>query len=297
MKIFSNIFVFCFSVSTFAAVDFQFTYDDDFDSENIRHTIEQAGKILGGWLDHDATIHIQVNVARDFHGIAGCSSQFRKSSFLNPVLLEDGSIVQMEFYESELKPVVMHKIQKGIDLNGNEADGIMYVNTAAPNFFQPCDGEGKLGQEDMLATILHELTHSLGVSSAFYFIGQEKPEVFYSEFDKHIVDAKGRSLVEDFIKPLRRGERVGFSSRLYFSGKHSNEANGGLPVPLSQDLSHVYSLELGNSCEKLENCVISGQIVVNTLMQQPTRWCEQLPRGWGAIDKAILTDLGYSLRE
>lgn len=124
--------------------------------------------------------------------------------------------------------------------------GSIFFNTAIDWFFDPTPNSADdllTRQSDFLSTALHEIGHLLG------FIGS--------------VNAFSRLTVNQA-----------------FTGRNAISLNGGNPIPLSEDGSHIQFSPIWNPV---------GKVLMET--QQP-RGGRQLPT---RLDLAILDDLGYSI--
>ncbi|SFJ71113.1 beta strand repeat-containing protein [Planctomicrobium piriforme] len=230
-------------------IDFTFVYaggntigfNDPVNGSTYRSQLESCADTLGTWFETDTTIKIRVTSESDPSGNWLASA--------SPI---DTSVVHTQGFNNGGIPWI--KATGGGDANGTGNDANIEVNFA--NSFATGLGVGA-GQEDLVATYMHELMHAIGFVSnvtqggGSYFDTSTQ----WSLYDKYLSDANGTPIINQttFVlnKTLWNTVKVGGTSPstgLFFNGPNARAANGNQPVALyspavwaqgSSDGSHV----------------------------------------------------------
>jgi hypothetical protein len=195
-----------------------------------------------------------------------------------------------------LGEVVRTKLQTGVDLNGNRADGSVDVNFGNEwelDFNKPASNT----QYDFYSTMYHEFTHTLGFAS---FIGEFGDPIFgspsagnWNTFDRFIVDKNGTRIIDPATFAINQAAwdegsvgGAGPNEGLFFDGANAREANGGKAVSL-------YTPEMweeGSSVSHLD----SQDPAYANMMMLPTSAAGPYARDYSAVEAGILQDLGYT---
>lgn len=299
--------IFLFSIiitcSAMGSVVFEFIYDDTQNQVDlnllttIKCNIEQAGKLVGEVLDHDANIKIKVKFSFSLNALATGSSEYHVTYTTFPFLIEE-NFIEADMPDAYVRSVVLNKIVNGDDLNEEIADGHITINIEKLVVFD-FDDHVTFGKEDFIATIMHELTHALDFFSllskglAKFRLGDYFFEKFtHNSFDTLLIDENGKRFTDKF-----KDSDQFLNTRFYFNGENAQEANGGKPVPLHiRDRSHIDTEAQREMC-LIDASFSSTNTIVDHLMQAGgTAYFERLPRKWSKIERAILKDLGYRLK-
>lgn len=190
--------------------------------------------------------------------------------------------------------VIRTKLQNGMDLNGNKADGEVTVNFY-DDWELNYDESPSNGKYDFYSTMYHEFTHALGFAST---IGKNG-ETFYpsldawTTFDSFIVDKNGDRAINPSDYALNptawfNGSTGGASPAegLFFDGPNAVAANGGHAVGLYTP----EAWEDGSSGSHLDdqNPALAGMMMLATTGDGPSA------RDYSAVEVGMLADLGYT---
>ena len=195
-----------------------------------------------------------------------------------------------------LGEVVRTKLQSGVDLNGNRADGSVDINFGNEwefDFNKPASGT----QYDFYSTMFHEFTHTLGFAS---FVGEFGDPIFgspsagsWNTFDRFIVDKNGTRIIDPTTFAINQAAwdegsigGAGPTEGLFFDGPNAVAANGGRAVSL-------YTPEMweeGSSVSHLD----SEDPAYSDMMMLPTSATGPYARDYSAVEVGILQDLGYT---
>jgi hypothetical protein len=279
------------ATSANAEVRFEFDYSKaaEFNDPDLgparRASLEDAAFRVGSQFNNEATIQIEV------------TSEDKPESNTLASAGSNAIDAPLDFF-GYFPAVVEKKIKEGIDDNGAEPDGVVTVN-----FGVDWDLDDQISESffDFKATMIHELLHAMGFSSG---IGADGTDVYFTEpgnpgvwsiFDEFITDRNGNWLIDnDFALDgdLWALSSLGGSSPtagLFFSGPNALAANGGNPVGLFSP--NVW--EDGSSGSHLDDNdpALAGFLMLSATSEGP------YTRTLTVIERAILTDLGYSVKE
>lgn len=278
-------------------IDFDFIYEGEIAAAGIgfehetegqtrRDALEQAADQLGSIFDHTATITLYVTSIEDAGSdtLASAGSNFSDT-------LTDG------FDGNE---VVRTKILTGTDTNGATADGSVEVNWGKDWGLSADPTQIDVNDFDFSSTIYHELLHAIGFSSTLTEDGRDLRDNdtsgggtgAWGYFDQFLVDVSSDPVVTagfSLDAAVYDAGKVGGASPaagLFFNGTNARNANGGLPVGLYTPTS----FEEGSSVSHLddENSALDGLVMLSATDSGPGA------RNLSTLERAILTDLGYS---
>jgi hypothetical protein len=195
-----------------------------------------------------------------------------------------------------LGEVVRTKLQTGVDLNDDAADGSVDVNFGH-SWELDYNATPSGSKYDFYSTLFHEFTHTLGFISS---IGENGDPVYgtwdsgsWNRFDGFIVDNQGNRIIDKSDHSLDLVtwyiESTGGASPaagLFFDGAHAMAENGGQPVGL-------YTPELwneGSSVSHLDddNPALAGMMMLSASDTGP------YARDYSAVEVGMLADLGYA---
>ena len=292
------------------AVGFEFNYlegepvgfNHPIDGPTYRSALEAAANRLGGWLLHDATITMDVN-AFAFDGTA-----IGKASSVGGVRPPAGGFVHH---------LIPQKILTGEDHNGNESDGhvdIYFFDEDDVFSYQTDPVNGIADDElDFQAVVIHELVHTLGFTSATNANGSDDSGdgIFtpgaWSMFDQFVSDVNGNRLIESDPNSLNAYQMnipawathstggQGPNAGLFFDGPVAKSVYGGR-VPLYSP--ETFRLE--SSVAHLDSEGYPDQDFIFapiTHLMSHTLVDRDVPQELTLLEKAILTDLGFSVLE
>ena len=234
------------------SIEFDYRFDDDgfFDLPGRRAALEEAGRIWGEIIRDDfAEIPAGVSFSVDDPSHAGVRRTVTLSKPIDDLLIFvgadalGGSLAVAGYDGTGLAgDVFRSRIDGDWRGTGPVTNFEPWVGTISynPNFAWSFDVAGPVaGRNDFVSTTLHEIGHILGIGTAGIF------------------------------------DRIGAGGS--FDGPNTLAANGGVPVTLTADLSHVTEGFDGNT------------VLLDPVSTTGTRL---LP---GAIDKALLADIGYRI--
>jgi hypothetical protein len=290
----------CLSLGTtaYAGITFQFQYGDPAGTgflDPIYGASRQAAlntaannfsSMFGSHFSNSATIVLTAKAKNEPGMLASAGSHFT-----NPG--EAGF---------NLGEVVRTKLQKGIDLNGNDPDGVVNVNFGANWELDfntpPAWGWGWYpGTHDFYGTLYHEFTHTLGFSPVMTQSGESAfgtKDGSWSKFASFIVDKNNNPIIDPDTFVLNQAAwdiggvgnwGGGGSEGLVFNGSNAVAANGGFLVTLYT----ADAWELGSSVSHLDDRMPG---IEGTLMS-PASYAGPQMRDYSAIEVGILKDLGY----
>jgi len=253
-----------------AAINFEFTYTgtggflDETEGAARQAALQAAANTLGSYFAENATITFTVN----------------SYTTNNTTLASAGSdtyyyVGVADFY----KNVVHEKITSGEDNNDGDPDGTINWN------WQHSWGVGPtvpLGQYDMASVAMHEILHAMGFASMVGAPGTNNDTIVWSPFDRYLVDSTGAALVS--AAGVWQGLDTALTSGLYFNGPNAMAANGGNPVALYAPASWSG----GSSASHVD--FSEGLMIMN-----PSITSGDATEGFGAIEIAMLKDLGYNV--
>ena len=284
-----------FGATAHATITFQFQYADApgtgfLDPINgsswqtaLNTAASQFSSMFGSHFSNSGTIVLQATASNDGSSDTLASAG---STFTNPGVPG-----------FNLGEVVRTKLQTGVDLNGNAADGSVDVNFGNNwelNYNVPASNS----KYDFYSTVFHEFTHALGFASS---IEQNGDPIYgswnagsWSTFDSFIVDKNGERVINssDYALNLTTwfdGSTGGASPAegLFFDGANAMAANGGHAVGL-------YTPETwseGSSVSHLDdqNSALAGMMMLSASDTGP------YARDYSPVEVGMLADLGYAV--
>ena len=282
-----------------AGVEFRFNYLDPdgvgFRAEGDtgvqrRATLERAGGYLSGVLSPDYTSTVVLDVS-------GAET-------------DDDTLASAATYYS------VAEVSPGFDLMGDVQTKILFGDDADPDpegadgvvdwNFEDFSWQGGTdfapGEQDLLSTAIHELTHALGFASEITEAGESLDgdpagtPAAWTPFDAYVADGDGEYVIDDdavLDAVLWAEASVGGAGEggLTFAGPEAVEANGG-------ELVFLYSPEVwedGSSGSHLDDEVYDGlDGAAAYLMNSSSQFEEGKEiRFLSAVELGILRDLGY----
>ena len=251
-----------------ALLRFQFVYGagSQYWSPEARGALETAARDLGAYLVVSSPVTITYAVTGEY-------------SPLSATLASAGS----DFVASGagFQPtVVQQKIQTGADANGTAPDGTISWN------FGPSWGFGTVAstQYDFQSIAMHELVHTLGLLSNVDQPGANAGRT-WTEYDSYLVNSAGNPVIgPDYVwNTANDANLTGGNGGLYLGGPNAVAANRGpvrlhTPDPWASG-SSVSHLAAGSQ----------GTLMTARINRGPG------PRTLGAVELAILRDLGYTV--
>ncbi|MCH1496123.1 MAG: HYR domain-containing protein [Rubripirellula sp.] len=292
------------------AVSFEFNYlsgdpvgfNHPTQGPTYRAALESAASRLGSWLLHDAVIEMDVNAfAFDGTAIGTASSE-------GGIRPPAGGFVHH---------LIPHKILTGDDHNGDDSDGhvdIYFFGDDDVFSYQTDPTNGIADDEiDFQAVIIHELVHTLGFTSATSANGSDDSGdgIFtpgsWSMFDRFISDVNGNRLIEANPNSLNAFQMnipawathstggKGPDAGLFFDGSTAKSVYGGR-VPLYSPST----FRLESSVAHLDSEGYPNEDFIFapiTHLMSHTLVDREVPQELTLLEKAILTDIGFSIRE
>ncbi|MGC6442373.1 MAG: HYR domain-containing protein [Rubripirellula sp.] len=292
------------------AVSFEFNYlagdpvgfNHPTQGPTYRTALESAASRLGSWLLHDAIIEMDVN-AFPFDGTA-----IGKASSEGGIRPTAGGFVHH---------LIPHKILTGDDHNDDDSDGhvdIYFFGDDDVFSYQTDPTNGIADDEiDFQAVIIHELVHTLGFTSATNANGSDDSGdgIFtpgsWSMFDQFISDVNGNRLIEANPESLDAFQMnipawathstggKGPDAGLFFDGPAAKAVYGGR-VPLYSPST----FRLESSVAHLDSEGYPNEEFIfapTTHLMSHTLVDREVPQELTLLEKAILTDIGFSIRE
>ena len=253
--------------------------------------LNTAATTFGTWFDHNATVDIQVSDENTPGGrLAAAGTQF----FVNAAQWNVGF---------GNRGVVGTKVQSNgaSDLNGpgfgGNHDGTLSVNWA--HTFELGD-DVQVNEQDLTATIFHELTHAFGFAKTIRDVGGNAanllnpPANAWVPFDQFLVDAAGNPIIDPANNHQPNEARwdaakTGGVNGLFFSGANARAANGGNLVGLFSP--NPFSSSLGSHMDDDDPAVTSDLFVMRSAGLQG----QLNARVYHPIEAGIMADLGYTL--
>ena len=292
------------------AVTFEFNYrpgeavgfNDPELGAGYRVALQSAANRLGSWLLHDAVIEMDVRgYAFDGTAIGGAAS-------VGGIRPAAGGFVHH---------LIPEKILNGNDANGPVADGHVDIYFFGPDdtfSYQIDPSQGIADDEiDFQAVVIHEIAHTFGFTSATQASGTDDngDGVFtpgaWTVFDQFVSDVNGNRFIDaDPTSPTAFQMDVpswlthsvggkGPDAGLFFDGPVTKSVYGD-SVPLyspstfrlESSVAHLDSEGYPN-----ESYLFSPvtHLMSHTLVDRA------VPQEFTLLEKAILTDLGYRVRE
>lgn len=292
------------------AVSFEFNYlpgdlvgfNDPIDGPTYRQALESAGNRLGSWLLHDAVIEMDIS-SFPFDGTA-----IGTAGSVGGLRPPNGGFVHH---------LIPNKILNGQDNNGEESDGHIDIYFFGPEDTFSYQPDPDLGiaddQIDFQAVIIHELMHALGFTSATNANGTDdsgdgiSTPGAWSVFDQFVSDVNGNRFIDaDPNSPTAYQMNVaswaihsvggkGPDAGLFFDGPVAKSVYGNR-VPLYSPatfLSQSSVSHLDSEGYPDESFIFSPitHLTSHVLVDRP------VPQELTLLEKAILTDIGYQVRE
>lgn len=291
----------CLSLGTaaYAGITFQFQYDDPAGTgflDPVYGTSRQTAldtaagtfsSMFGSHFSNSATIVLTAKSQNDpYSGMLASAGSY---------LTNPGSA------GFNLGEVVRTKLQTGVDLNGDHADGVVTVNFGANwelDFNTPPVWGWYTGTYDFYSTLYHEFTHTLGFNPAMTQSGASifgtKDAGSWSTFASFIVDKNDIPIINPDTFALDQAAwdtgsvgnwGGGGSEGLFFDGPNAVAANGGFLVTL-------YTPDFWNPGSSVSHLDDRMPGIWGTLMAPAADVGPQM-RDYSAIEVGILKDLGY----
>ncbi len=266
-------------------------------SEEAKNAFEYAVNIWEKFINID--VPIQVNaywknlnqfLNRDASGILGGAMPYDfEINF--PGATEDNT-----YY-----PISLANHLAGEDLNGDEAEIVVYLNSnlgLKPNeenseneseWYFGTDGNTPNEKYDLPTVILHELVHGFGLTDDIYY---DNGKVSHGNtiFEKFIVNGDDTSLSE-FPNNSKELRNQLTSENLFFNGANAIEANGGEKPKLYAPSRWEYGSSVAHLDEKTyprddKDALMTPNFASGETIHNP-----------GAITLGILEDLGWDINE
>jgi PEP-CTERM motif len=281
---------------TDAAVTFSFNFLDSpgvgFNASGStgadrRAGLAQAGDYLAGlFVNYNATIELDVTGSEtDDFVLASAGSNY------------NGDVLGNGF--GDIGDVMLKILGgDGADPSPGTADGEVFWNFQ--DFSWEPLSDFQAGELDLIATAIHELTHTIGFVSSIFEDGSSYFDPAgvasaWSPFDRYVADYSG-SLINDttFVLDTARWATAsvggaGPISGLLFNGPNAMAANGGNAVPLYSPTSW----EEGSSGSHTDTGYFTGPN--EQLMNSESSVYEGLEvRTLSSIEMGILQDIGYT---
>lgn len=200
-----------------------------------------------------------------------------------------------------LGEVVRTKLQTGIDLNGNNADGHVSVNFSQPWALDIKSPPTWYSEEyDFYGTLYHEFTHTLGVNKGGIMRSGEplagtKEAGSWNTFASFIVDKHDGKIIDPSTFALNQASwdvsSIGNYSAdndgegLFFDGPNAVAANGGYLVTLYTPTPW----DNGSSISHLD----PNMPGINGMLMTPAAGHGLQAHDFSPIEVGILKDLGY----
>lgn len=292
------------------AVSFEFNYlggslvgfNDPLEGPVYRSALQSAATRLGDWLLHEATIQIDVT-SRAFDGTAVAKATSTPAS-----PLAEGGFAHA---------LIPDKIINGVDHNGATADGTLEVFFfgGSDSFTYVTDPNNVDADDeiDFQAVIIHELVHTLGMTSRTNADGSDDngngitTPGTWSVFDQFLSDAAGNRLIDSdaasetafrmqtdsWLTHSVGGK--GPNAGLFFDGPMATRVYGGR-VPLYSP--STFSLE--SSVSHLDSEGFPNESFLFsplTHLMSHAIIDDQVPQSLTLLEKAILSDIGIRLIE
>jgi hypothetical protein len=292
----SGLFAGCLlsSLVTHAAVNFQFEYVDDPGTgflDPVHGASRQAALNTAG-----STFSTMFGNHFTNAGTVVLEARATNNPNSGELAAAAGELVGSGLPGFNLGEVVRTKLQTGVDLNGNRADGSVDINFGNEwelDFNKPASN----AQYDFYSTLFHEFTHTLGFASS---IGEFGDPVFgsasagsWNTFDRFIVDKNGTRIIDPAsfaINQTRWNEGsvggAGPAEGLFFDGANAVAANGGRVVSL-------YTPEIWEEGSSISHLDSQDPAYAN-MMMLPTSSTGPYARDYSPVEAGILQDLGYT---
>ncbi|MEE9404134.1 MAG: hypothetical protein V3V20_04525, partial [Algisphaera sp.] len=220
------------ATSNQAATVFNFDYSEAPEFSNnpaAQSALTQAGQLVGSYFgQYNASIEIAVDSNNDVS----------EDNFLASAGSSSPGVGQPGFGN---RGYVGAEIISGVDQNGRRPDGSLSVNFGGTEW----DFSNNVAADrfDFVATMAHELLHTVGFSSSFDEQGRDLYETStglpgrWSPFDQQVGDLNGPVVNgETFVVDQERYNTASVGGEgeegLYFHGAQAVAANGGQPVKL-----------------------------------------------------------------
>ncbi len=288
----------CLSLGTtaYAGITFQFQYGDAADTgflDPIHGASRQAAlntaaqnfsTMFGSHFSNSATIVLTAKAKNEFGMLASAGSDFKNPGTAG----------------FNLGEVVRTKLQNGIDLNGDDPDGVVNVNFGEKwelDFNTPPVWGWYSGTHDFYGTLYHEFTHTLGFNPVMTQSGASAfgtKDGSWSKFASFIVDKDNNPIIDPDTFMLNQATwdtgsvgnwGGGGTDGLFFNGTNAVAANGGFLVTLYTD----EEWKPGSSVSHLDDRMWGFD---GTLMSPGSGTGPQM-RDYSAVEIGILKDLGY----
>lgn len=183
--------------------------------------------------------------------------------------------------------VVQNKILRGIDFNGDAADGVIDVNFAKSWSYGDSVG---FSEYDLASVLMHEMMHAYGFTSAVDEPGNNT-RTGWPLFASAIVDQYGASLIDPSYRfnTALNANLTGGNGGLYFAGANAVDAYGYL-VPLYTP----EEWDSGSSVAHLDEESFFGD---DAQLMNPGISNGQSTRVLSPIEQGILRDIGYTVQD
>ncbi len=294
MKKLFSLFALSFLLSAIAPAQnatFEVTVNNS--TAEIDTAIAFATRIWSEYLISEVPIKIQLNFI-PVPGFLGLSLANARKNF-------PGAPIADRWYPASLANAMC-----GTPVNGDEPDMEIYM-TSLTNWHYGTDGNPGPNQQDFISVFLHEIGHSLGMTSLCNVENGEGsfgrltppilPTTFTIEdleglpsiFDHYLIDGSDVSLMDTMVYPNESQALAGAltSNALYFNGDSARAANNG-QAPL---LYAPGSFDFGSSCTHLDQNTYRG--TENGLMT-PFSTSGEINQSPGPIFIGVLYDLGWN---
>ena len=300
----------CLERRDLLAVSFEFNYlpgdpvgfNDPELGPSYRIALESAASRLGSWLLHDAVIQMDVK-GFEFDGTA-----IGKAGSVGGIRPAAGGFVHH---------LIPEKILNGNDNNGAAADGHVDIYFFGPDdvfSYQIDPSQGIADDEiDFQAVIIHEVAHTLGFTSATQATGTDdsgdgiSTPGSWSVFDQFVSDVDGNRFIDadpnsptafqmdasSWLTHSTGGQ--GPQAGLFFDGPVAKSVYGGR-VPLYSPAT----FRLESSVAHLDSEGYPNESYLFapiTHLMSHALVDRAVPQEFTLLEKAILTDIGFRVRE
>ncbi len=227
-----------------------------------RHNLlKDVGTAIGFRIEQDAMVNIQVSYNNEPTGSLASAAGLYSP---DPTHVYGG--------------LLNYQITSGA-AKSSAIQGYLNVNLA---YDFAVNGLPNSSQYDLYSVLYHEMTHLLGVTSLFTADGGSTVGS-HTIYDTFLCDSQGNRLI-DLNLTESEWSALMTSGELYYDSANMRAANGGAPAP-------VYAPEVFAAGSSLSHLDFDAE---DTIMK-PTIAPGETRREWGALDVAMLRDLGYEI--